>query len=31
MTDAIRFENVSVTFDGHDAPVLQHIQVEVWQ
>ena len=29
--DAIRFENVSVTFDGHDAPVLRHVDLAIDQ
>ena len=31
MTDAIRFENVSVTFDGHDSPVLRHVDLAIDQ
>ena len=31
MTDAIRFENVSVTFDGHDTPVLRHVDLAIDQ
>ncbi len=31
MSDAIRFENVSVTFDGHDVPVLQGVDLAIDQ
>jgi energy-coupling factor transport system ATP-binding protein len=31
MNDAIRFEDVSVTFDGHEAPVLQHVDLAIDQ
>ncbi len=31
MSDAIRFENVSVTFDGHDTPVLQGVDLAIDQ
>jgi energy-coupling factor transport system ATP-binding protein len=31
MSDAIRFENVSITFDGNDVPVLQHVDLAIDQ